>query len=131
MRVFLDTNVIVSALATRGLCSDLVQIVLADHDLLVGETEIAEVRRVLARKMRVPESTAAEVESFLRGQAASVVAASPADLPSIEPADRRVVAEAIAARADVLITGDRELLALRCAELRIVSPRGFWEMLRA
>lgn len=40
MRVFLDTNVLVSAFATRGLCADLMRHVLAEHDLITGEVII-------------------------------------------------------------------------------------------
>jgi len=37
VKVFLDTNVLVSALATRGLCADLLRKVLTEHELLVGK----------------------------------------------------------------------------------------------
>lgn len=131
MRVFLDTNVIVSALATRGLCADLVQVVLADHDLLVGETVLAEVRRVLSRKMKVRCETLEEIDAFLRQQAFTVAEANAVDIDGLQAADRRIVAEALAAAADVLVTGDRELLASDASDaLRIVSPRGLWELLR-
>jgi uncharacterized protein len=36
VRVFLDTNVLVSAFATRGLCADLLELVLLEHDLVLG-----------------------------------------------------------------------------------------------
>ena len=46
--------------------------------------------------------------------------------------DAWVVATAVAGRADALVTGDVALLAAaRVAPLAIVSPRGFWERLRA
>ena len=38
MRILLDTNVLVAAFATRGFCFDILQLVLAEHRLLVGET---------------------------------------------------------------------------------------------
>ena len=34
VRVFLDTNVLVAAFATRGLCADVVRTVLAEHELV-------------------------------------------------------------------------------------------------
>ena len=39
MRVFLDTKVLVSAFLTRGICEDVVNVVLAEHQLGVGESE--------------------------------------------------------------------------------------------
>ncbi len=38
MRVALDTSVLVSAVAARGLCADVFNLILAEHDLIVGET---------------------------------------------------------------------------------------------
>lgn len=50
MRVFLDTNVIISATATRGLCADVFREVILSHELIVSETLLAEVRQVLSTK---------------------------------------------------------------------------------
>lgn len=74
MKVFLDTNVLVSAFATRGLCADVLRQVLAEHELLVGERVLREVRRVLRVKLRVSQPAVDEIEQFLRTQ--TVVAAT-------------------------------------------------------
>ena len=55
MRVFLDTNVLASAFGTRGLCADVLQIILGEHDLVTGEVVIEELRRVLLKKFGMPE----------------------------------------------------------------------------
>ena len=47
MRVFLDTNVLVSAFATRGLCADVLRLILAEHTLVTGEVVLRELRRAL------------------------------------------------------------------------------------
>jgi predicted nucleic acid-binding protein len=47
LRGFLDTNVLVSAFATRGLCADVLRHVLTEHELLTGEVVLAELRRAL------------------------------------------------------------------------------------
>lgn len=44
MKVFLDTNVIVSAFGTRGLCADLIRLVIARHELTVSEVVLEEVK---------------------------------------------------------------------------------------
>jgi len=46
MRVFLDTNVLVSGFATRGLSADVVRLLSAKHELLTGEVVLKETRRV-------------------------------------------------------------------------------------
>jgi putative PIN family toxin of toxin-antitoxin system len=132
VRVFLDTNVLVSAFATRGLCSDLLEVVLLDHELITGTAVLRELERVLSRKIKLPKSRVSEVIDYVVSEAALVVAdATPADVAADE-ADSKVLGEALAASAGVFVTGDAELLDLRAVgTLRIVSPRQFWQMLRA
>lgn len=130
MRVFLDTNVLASAFGTRGLCADVLRLALAEHELVTGEIVIEELRGVLGRKFAVPAGTVAEVEAFLRGYH---VEPKPRSLPRLPLRDRNdllVVGSALGARADILVTGDREMLALKKkpAALGIVGPREFWAM---
>lgn len=69
MRVFLDTNVLVAAFATRGLCEDLLRTVLAEHELVVSELVLDELGRVLLEKLRMPKTRVDSITSFIRGQA--------------------------------------------------------------
>jgi putative PIN family toxin of toxin-antitoxin system len=124
--------VVVSAFATRGLCADLFQAILADHQLVLGETVLGELRRVLSRKLRMSESAVDEVEAFLRQQADIVHDAPVVTVEVRDPADRLVVAEAVAGGAEVLVTGDADLLGSAAgAPLPIVAPRALWELLKA
>ncbi len=131
MRVFLDTNVIVSALTARGLSADVFRLVLAEHELLTGEVNLKELRRVLRLKMRVPARQIDEVENLLREQTVVPVPAKPLDIVLRDPDDTWVLASAVAGSADVLVTGDKDLLSLEhSAPLPILGPRGFWELTR-
>lgn len=131
MKVYLDTNVFVSAFATRGLCADLFQAGIADHQLVVGETVLVELRRILSRKLRMAPGLIDEVEAFLRSQGEVVRDPPPAALNIRDPADRVVLAEAVAGGAEVLVTGDADLLSVAPrAPLPIVAPRAFWELLK-
>jgi putative PIN family toxin of toxin-antitoxin system len=130
VRVFLDTNVLVSAFATRGLCADLFRAILLEHELLVGEVVLVELRRILKDKIRLPTTTIDEVEKFLSEQ--TLVPKPPRHL-SVGLRDRDdewVVASAVAGGADVLVTGDIRLQQLTHPQLQIVSPRGLWDLLR-
>ena len=132
MRVFLDTNVLVSAVGTRGLCADVLQTVLAEHELVVGEAVLAELRRVLQKKMRLSPDLAGEMEDFLRREAEVVLEGAAVHVVPRDPNDAQVLAEAMAGRIDVLVTGDRDLLELQGKlPFQVVNPRGFWERLRA
>ncbi len=128
MRVFLDTNVIVAAVATRGLCADVMREVLARHELSISEKLLEEIKTVLTGKFGVPGPLISDLESLLR-EGGTTYVPSPEEGPPIrDPADRLLVAAALTGKAEVFVTGDAELLALQTiGELSIVSPRGFWE----
>jgi putative PIN family toxin of toxin-antitoxin system len=131
VRVALDTNVLVSALATRGLCADVLNLVLAEHELIVGETVLAELRRVLTERIRVPGKTVDEVVALLRQEGIVVKKAEPFPIKIRDKDDLVVLSEAIAGSAEALVTGDKDLLELSGElPLQILSPRGFWEQLR-
>lgn len=130
MRVLLDTNVLVAAFATRGLCQDLFRTVLADHTLLIGSTNLEEFRRVLDRKLRVEPGRVRKAVDFVRRNAEVTVPSGPAGWPERDPDDRSVVAAALEGRADALVTGDKGLIeAAEGRALSVLSPRQFWESL--
>lgn len=87
MRVFLDTNVLVSGFATRGLCADVIRLVLAEHGLIVGEVVLEETRRVLQQKIHLPAPLATEILAFLESQ---TIQAKPTKTPSIRIATRAI-----------------------------------------
>ena len=132
MRIFLDTNVLVSALAARGICADVVRVVIADHTLVVSETVLGELRRVLRDKLGVPLAIVESAEVFLRRHGIVIDRAPPLGIEVRDPDDVAVLEQAIAGEADMLVTGDRDLLEINVdVPIRIVSPRGLWEALRS
>jgi predicted nucleic acid-binding protein len=54
VKVFLDTNVLVSGFATRGLCADVIRLVLAEHELVPWEVVLNELKQVLKPKIQFP-----------------------------------------------------------------------------
>lgn len=131
MKVFLDTNVLVSAFTTRGLCADLFQALLADHTPYVSETVLSEFDKVLRNKFRHSAAAAGERAEFLRRHCELSPAAKPARIPGIDAQDRKVIGEAVAAAVDTLVTGDQAILALRAVKgIGVMSPRQLWQRLR-
>lgn len=130
MRVFLDTNVLASAFGTRGLCADVLQVVLGEHELVTGEVVIEELGRALSKKFGMPADKVSEYQRFVRGYHVEPKPGRLPDLDLSERGDLMVVGSAINAKAEVLITGDREMLDLRKKpeHLRIKSPREFWNL---
>jgi uncharacterized protein len=131
VKVFLDTTVLVSAFAARGLCADLMRVVLAEHELQTGEVNLVELRRVLRDRFKAPSAQIDRVEALLRDQ---TVVERPDDVLSLKVRDADdawVLASAVAGGADMLVTGDQDLLVLAArAPLPILTPRVAWERLR-
>ena len=132
MRVFLDTNVLVSGFATRGLSADVVRLLLAEHELLTGEVVLEETRRVLTEKFGVPVEKADQIEGLLRHRHVEPVPDSEPPVEVRDPDDEIVLASTIAAGAEILVTGDSDLpeVADEVDALRIMTPRTFWEEVR-
>lgn len=131
MRIYLDTNVLVSALATRGLCADLVETVLMEHELVAGPAVLAELEKVLTTKLKMPPARCAEVVDFLKQEAAPLVENARAASCDADKDDCIVLGEALAGQAQVFVTGDAALTELgRVEAMSIVTPRQLWELLR-
>jgi len=132
VRIFLDTNVLVSAFASRGLCAEVLELVLLDHDLILGRNVLRELEKALREKVKLSVVRSAGIVEFVSSEATQVMGnVEPANV-NVDTADAIVLGEALAGNADLFVTGDAVLLRLvAVGELKIVSPRQFWEVLRA
>ncbi len=128
MKVFPDTNVIASAFGTRGLCADVFALIIEQHELIIGEVVLRELESVLRRKFKVPAGLASELDGFLCQYAVQPL---PQKLPNLRLKDHNdllVIASALHAGADIVVTGDSEMLRLEDKPIPIVSPREFWTL---
>lgn len=132
MRIFADTNFLVSAFATRGLSADVFQIILAEHELVTGEFVLDELNRVLLKKLDLPVQLANEAEQLLRRHKVVPVPQEPSSIHVRDEDDRWVLESAIQANAEILITGDKDLLVVddKLEGMKILTPRGLWELLK-
>jgi uncharacterized protein len=130
MRVVLDTNILVAAFATRGLCQDVFELCLAEHSILTSEFIIDELGSCLRGKLKVPIRNVRDIVVFLRTQCEEI---APKALPRNicrDRSDENILALAISGGADCIVTGDNDLLALKRVEgIPIFNPRQFWEKL--
>lgn len=132
MRVFLDTNVLISALATRGLCAELYERLLMEHEVIIGEPVITEVLNIMRRKFRAGNELLATVEAELRLLEVIPAQLAAPKLPIKDREDPWIIACALAAKADCFVTGDAELLGLKkVKKMPMLSPRTCWEKLLA
>jgi putative PIN family toxin of toxin-antitoxin system len=132
VRVLLDTNVLASAFATRGLGADVVRVVLSDHELVVPEVVLVELRRVLQRQFKVPRALVADIEALLREHEVVPKPKNPGQTRLRDPSDEWVLASALAGRADIIVSGDHDLLVLGATSpVPVLSPRQFWDSLQS
>ena len=131
MRVFLDTNVLVAAFATRGLCADVLRLTLASHELVIGEFVLDELRGVLRQKIGLPDDVVSGIESLLREKTVVGHPERPSSVALADEDDRWVLASAVEAAAEVLVTGDRDFLQADSGTwpLEVMTPRAYWERL--
>lgn len=124
MKVFFDTNVLVSALTTRGVCAEVVEEALGRCEVVVDQVVLEELRRVLTDRMAVDAERASRVVAFFARFLTQTELEPPLVFGLSDPADERIVAAAAAAKADLLVTGDREILdAAASLPVAVETPR--------
>jgi predicted nucleic acid-binding protein len=99
---------------------------------LTSAQVLSELKRVLRRKFGVAQDL---IDDFILLMRQDTVLAQPGQLPPVEIQDQDdlpILSAAISAKADVFVTGDKELLDLgKVEDLAILSPRQFWDKLKA
>jgi putative PIN family toxin of toxin-antitoxin system len=128
VRIVLDTNIVVSALLWRGSPYQLLRLVRQRSDLRLYSSvalleELADVltRPALVKQLATIDKHAADV---LRDYASAVqiVEVSPLLQPVCrDPDDDEVLALALAAQADLIVSGDQDLLALGRFESIVIA----------
>ncbi len=129
MRLVLDTNVLVSSLTGTAAPRKLVDAARAEvFTLCTSDTLLAELERVLsratfARRLQAAGLTARGLVEDLRALALVV---SPPHVPRVvanDPDDDHVLACAIVASADAIVSGDRDLIDLHAYQgIPILTP---------
>ena len=113
MSVVFDTNIFVSGLTYPGGRGELAlhRIIEGDDTLLISKPIIHEVIDVLARKFSRDQEELARVAVYLSDIATLVYPRQKIDILKDEP-DNRILECAVAGKAGVIVTGDREMLRL-------------------
>ena len=126
MNVVLDANVVVAAFASRGLCESVLELCLHSHQIVLSQELLDEILRNLRRKIKLPAGIVEDIGRLLLEHASM---ASPVPLaPDVcrDPEDIKILGLAVAAHADCIVTGDKDLLVLKEFEgVPILTPRSF------
>ena len=144
MKVFLDTNVVLSAVHSDGLCRELLfwpadnaaekenpfaippQLIIKYQ---ISERVIAELSRILVNKFKYPVAKTAELISEL-AELIRLVPAAEFTVPCPDETDGWILADAHLAGCEYFVTGDRIVLSLYSVQsMRIISPRELMDFL--
>lgn len=123
MRVVFDTNVLVAALVFPGGRGEaaLRRVVEGQDELLLSKATLDEPLSVLGRKFARDAEELAHVAVFLAELSRMVAPRRRLRVLADEP-DNRILECALAGKADVIVTGDKALLALGAFEGMPVVP---------
>ena len=133
MRVVLDSNIYVSALTLPGGNADVALSAALEgvYVVLLSEPIMGETLGVLGRKFSRDKEELARVALFL-GELAERVSPRKRIGVLADEADNRILECAVEGRADLIVTGDREILRIGSFEgIEIVSLRAFLTRLQS
>ncbi len=130
MRIVLDTNVVLSALLWRGTPYRLFeaarqreQVELVTSTALLEELAEVLIRPAPAKRLAVIGRTARQVLADYVDAADLVTPLAVPPVIAADPDDDHVIAAAVAAEADLIVSGDRHLLTLGThRNIRIITP---------
>ena len=127
MIVVPDTNVLIAALVAKGLCSEVVTHAIRERSLVTSMALLDELDETLRAKFDVTPA----VSSFLKLLRKEIRLVEPLVLPKQvcrDADDDLVLGTAAAAKADLIVTGDADLLILSSyGRTAIISPRQYVE----
>ena len=128
MRIMTDTNILLSALVFNSAkMADLIEYVAEKHTLVICSYVIDEFRDIVTRK----SSTYKQGLDVFLSKLSFEMAYTPAwqsNMPDIrDEKDKPVLASAITADVDILITGDKDFSEVEIERPEILTPSVFWE----
>ena len=128
MKALFDTNVLLAAFLTEGVCAKLLTRARKRHfDLITCPFILHEFERILAKKFSAAKQEKERALELITEAAQAIVQTS--EIPSgacRDSDDDNVLACAVKAAAEYLVAGDKDLLHMKTFKgIRIVTPRDF------
>ena len=127
MKIVFDTNVILSSFLTEGIAHRIFYHSLINHKIYFSDFITGELSKILIKKFNVKANDLAEFINFIN---TNLIKEKPDNkIPYIcrDVKDNQILQLAEYVNADIIITGDKDLLVLRKHNKTIItSPRDFF-----
>jgi putative PIN family toxin of toxin-antitoxin system len=132
MRIVVDSNVIVAAFGSRGLCYSIFELSLERCTIITSEFILREVENTLLNKFRIPPKAVNEIIEYLKEFCAVCRYNRLGKEVCRDKDDDEILALASDNKVAYIITGDKDLLVLKkYGSVEIVSPREFWSIVKS
>ena len=118
-------------LLPHGICEAVMQLCLEKHQLIFCVEIFEEIREKLAVKIKVPNHIIKDYLELLRVNSLMLKSLKVEKDICKDPDDLKIFGLAESANADIIITGDKDILVKKkYKKTLILSPRDFWELNR-
>jgi putative PIN family toxin of toxin-antitoxin system len=127
MKAVFDTNVLVAAFATEGVCAKLLGRARRKQlDLVISPFILKEFENVLLKKFSASKEQTRTATKLISEAAQMVNPTSMVSGVCRDPNDDQILSCTLSAEADYLVTGDMDLLELKeFRGIRILTPGAF------
>lgn len=129
MRLVLDTNILIAAFISHGVCNELLEHCVIQHDVILSPFILNELQEKLIHKFKYSEKEAEAVIHLLCSYCETFQTQKLPGQIARDPDDDNVIATALSGTCSHIITGDNDLLDLiKVGDINIISPRDFWKI---
>lgn len=129
MNIVLDTNVLISAFIARGQCRDVYEHVSLNYNVFISAQIIQEMTKNLHKKFHFSLADTNSVTRLIKENAEYIQ-----NIPKLKQRvsrdkdDDGILALGVLTNADVIISGDRDLLDIKkFRNIVIIRPADFWK----
>lgn len=128
MRIVFDTNVLISAFIATGTCKDILEYAVETHEVIISPYILKELKEKLIEKLGFSTKDYRDIRDILK-QHLTVVTEKKSLQSFPDKDDIPILNLCLTVKADILVTGDKELLKLRLiGNTKIIPPSEFWKI---
>jgi putative PIN family toxin of toxin-antitoxin system len=127
MRITLDTNVLIAAIISHGVCAELLEDLFENHVIISSAFILKELRDKLSTKFKLDDKVIDRYITLLHKKITIVAPAELSEGACRDKDDDNILGTAIAGGCACIITGDKDLIDMgRYENIEIIRPGDFW-----